>query len=107
MLEQHAAGRGLSTAQLRLHAQLVDMEMNIKDFVGGLSWCYHFMLHNCLSIRAWTTMCEKLPANFQAKVDSFCEFIEKHVTEHNLTPDHNINIINMDEVLLTSDIPMG
>ena len=40
-------------------------------------------------------VCQKLPADFQAKVDSFSEFIEKQVTEHNVSPDH---IINMDEV---------
>ena len=38
---------------------------------------------------------QKLPADLQAKVDSFREFIEKQGTEHNVSPDH---IINMDEV---------
>lgn len=104
VLEQRAAGRGLSTVQLRLHAQVVAKAMNINDFAGGPSWCYRFMQRNRLSIRARTTMCQKQPADFQAKVDSFCEFIQKHVSEHNVTPDH---IINMDEVPLTFDIPMG
>uniref|UniRef100_A0AAR2J5P4 HTH CENPB-type domain-containing protein n=1 Tax=Pygocentrus nattereri TaxID=42514 RepID=A0AAR2J5P4_PYGNA len=90
--------------RLRLHAQVVAKEMNINDFAGGPSWCYRFMQRNRLSIRARTTMSQKLPADFQAKVDSFREFVEKHVTEHNMTPDH---IINMDEVPLTFDIPMG
>jgi len=40
------------------------------------------------------TVC-RLPADFQAEVDSFREFIEKQVTEHNESPDH---MINMDEV---------
>uniref|UniRef100_A0AAR2LC38 HTH CENPB-type domain-containing protein n=1 Tax=Pygocentrus nattereri TaxID=42514 RepID=A0AAR2LC38_PYGNA len=104
VLEQRAAGRGLSTVQLRLHAQVVAKEMNINDFAGGPSWCYRFMQRNRFSIRARTTMSQKLPADVQAKVDSFREFVEKHVTEHNVTLDH---IINMDEVPLTFDIPMG
>ena len=45
------------------------------------------------------TVCQKLPADFQVKVDSVREFIEKQVTEHNELPDH---IINMDEPPLTS-----
>lgn len=106
VLEQRAAGRGLSTVQLRLHAMVVAKEMNIpvNDFAGGPSWCYRFMQRNRLSIRARTTLCQKLPADFQAKVDSFREFVKKQVTEYNVSPDH---IINMDEVPLTFDIPMG
>ena len=45
------------------------------------------MQRNSLSIRARTAVCQKLPADFQAKVDGFCEFIEKQVTEHNVSPD--------------------
>ena len=36
-------------------------------------------------------------SRLQAKVDSFCEFIEKQVNEHDVSPDH---FINMDEVPL-------
>lgn len=38
VLEQRAAGRGLSTVQLCLHAQVIAKEMNINDFAGGPSW---------------------------------------------------------------------
>ena len=105
MLEQYAAGRGLSTVQLRLHAMVVAKEMNtpVNDFAAGPSWCYCFMQRNRLSIRGRTTLCQKLSADFQAKVDSFSEFVEKQVTEHT-SSDH---IINMDKVPLTFDIPMG
>ena len=36
---------------------------------------------NRLSIRARTTVCQKLSADFQAEVDSFREFIEKQVLD--------------------------
>lgn len=63
-----------------------------------------FPLHatNHLSIRARTTVCQKQPADFQAQVDSFREFVEKQVIEHNVTLVH---ITNMDEVPLTFDFP--
>ncbi|KAK7890946.1 hypothetical protein WMY93_022909 [Mugilogobius chulae] len=95
VLEQRAAGRGLSTVQLRLHARVLAKEMDIDEFVGRPSWCYRFMQRKSLSIRARTTMSQKVPADFQAIVDSFREFVEKQVNEHNITPDH---IINMDKV---------
>lgn len=104
VLEQRAAGRGLSTVQLHLHAQVVAKEMDMNDFAGGPSWCYRFMQRNRLSIRARTTMSQKLPADFQAKVERFREFIEKHVSEHNETPDH---IFTWTRFPLTFDIPMG
>lgn len=88
VLEERAAGRGVSTVQLRRHARVVARAMNINDFVGGPSWCYRFMQRNCLSIRARTTMSQKLPADFRAEVDSSREFLEKQVNEHNVTPDH-------------------
>lgn len=64
--EERAAGRGLSTVQLRFQAQEVAKEMNIKDFAGGPSWCYRFMQRNRVSMKAQTTMSQILPADFQA-----------------------------------------
>lgn len=45
----------------------------------------------------------KLPVDVQEKVDTFREFVKKHVAEHSMSPEH---IINMDEVPLTFGIPM-
>ena len=47
-----AAGRGLSTVQLRLHALVLAKEMNRNDFADEPSCCYRFMQRNRLSIRA-------------------------------------------------------
>ncbi|XP_019720741.1 DNA (cytosine-5)-methyltransferase 3B-like isoform X2 [Hippocampus comes] len=72
-LEQRAAGRGLSTTKLRLHALVVAKEMNVSDFAGGPSWCYRFMQRNRLFIRAQKPVGQKQPADFQGKTDSFRE----------------------------------
>ena len=74
VLEQRTVGRGSSTVQLRLHALLLAKEMNINNSAGGPSWCYRFMQRNRLSIRARKTVCQKLPADFQAEFDSFRVF---------------------------------
>lgn len=84
-LEQRSAGITLSTLQLRLHAREVARAMNIDDFRGGSSWCYRFMQRNRLTVRNRTTTSRDLPADFQAKVDLFREFLVKQEDEHNVT----------------------
>ena len=79
-------------------------EMQIDDFIGGPSWCSRFMCRKQLSMRARTTMCQKLPDDFQQKLDSFKAFVQQESTRHSIGWDH---IINMDEVPLTFDIPMS
>lgn len=104
ILEQRAGGRGLSTVQVRLKAVTIAKDMNVVNFTGGPSWCFRFMRRNHLSIRARTTMCQKLPDDFQQKLHSFREFVLKEIQEHDVAA---CNIVNMDEVPLTFDIPMG
>lgn len=103
-LEQRAEGRALSTVQLRLKARTLASGMGAADFVGGPSWCYRFMRRKALSIRARTTMCQKLPDDFGEKVEKFQEFVKKEVEKSNIIDSH---IVNMDEVPLTFDIPMS
>ncbi|EEC07020.1 POGO family transposable element, partial [Ixodes scapularis] len=100
ILEQRAAGRGLSTVQARLKAQTLAKDMNVADFVGAPFWCFHFMRRHQLAIRAHTTVCQKLPDDFKGKMASFQEQIQAHDVRLN-------RIVNMDEVPLTFDIPMG
>lgn len=98
-----AGGRGVSTVQIRLKAKTIAREMNIKDFKGGPSWCFRFMKRKNLSIRARTTLCQQLPPDYQEKVENFHKFVEKKIQENSIGPD---DIINMDEVPLTFDLPL-
>lgn len=104
VLEQRAEGRGLSTVQLRLKACTWAQEMGAVGFAGGTSWCFRFMRRNYLSIRARTTLCQKLPEDFAEKLDNFKAFVKKQVEENEIAEKH---IVNMDEIPLTFDIPMG
>lgn len=97
-------GRGLSTVQIRLKAVEIAGDMNIEGFKGGHSWCYRFMLRNRLSIRQRTTMCQQLPPDFMEKIETFRGYVNAKIDLHSVTPDF---IINMDEVPLTFDIPLG
>lgn len=103
ILEQRAEGRGLSIVQVHLKAKTVATEMNVPGFAGGPSWRFRFMRRNKLAIRAHTTVCVKLTGHFQEECENFQAFVQIEVKDHDVSASH---IINMDEVLLTFDIPM-
>ncbi|XP_057697601.1 zinc finger protein 28-like isoform X2 [Corythoichthys intestinalis] len=72
VLEQRAVGILLSTAQLRLHAAEVASAMNLKDFVGGASWCYRFMQRNSLCFeRAMLKPSSNQPAGLKTEDHNF------------------------------------
>lgn len=100
---QRTDGRGVSTVQIRLKAKTVATEMKIENFRGGPSWCFRFMRRKGLSIRARTTVCQQLPPDYQEKITNFGEFTQRKIEEYSIGPDQ---IINMDEVPLTFDLPL-
>ncbi|KAJ4941028.1 hypothetical protein JOQ06_027315, partial [Pogonophryne albipinna] len=100
---QRADGRGVSTVQIRLKSKTVATEMKSENFRGGPSWCFRFMRRKGLSIRARTTVCQQLPPDYQEKITNFGEFTQRKIEEYSIGPDQ---IINMDEVPLTFDLPL-
>ena len=100
---QRADGRGVSTVQIRLKAKTIATEKKIEDFTGGPSWCLRFMRRKGLSIRARTTVCQQLPPDYEEKVTNFHKFTQTKIAENSIGPDE---IINMDEVPLTFDLPL-
>ncbi|KAL1466476.1 hypothetical protein MTO96_042709 [Rhipicephalus appendiculatus] len=99
VLQEQAEGRGLSTVQLHLKAKT-----NAVGFNGGPSWCFRFMRRNQLVMRARTTVYQKLPDDFQTQLERFSSFVREEVAKNNVSTSH---IVNMDEVPLTFDIPLG
>ena len=100
---QRADGRGVSTVQLRLKARTVASHLALADFKGGQSWCCRFMRRKGLTIRARTTLCQQLPPDFEEKLASFQNYTQEQVAENLIGPQ---DIINMDEVPLTFDLPL-
>ncbi|XP_027891620.1 uncharacterized protein LOC114155757 isoform X2 [Xiphophorus couchianus] len=100
---QRAGGRGVSTVQIRLNAKSIARQMNIDNFNGGPSWCFRFMRRKNLFTRARTTLCQRLPPDYQEKVTNFRQFVETKIVENAIGPD---NIINMGEVPLTFDMSL-
>jgi hypothetical protein len=99
---QRSDGQGVSTVQIRLKAKVLAKSKNIENFGGGLSWCMRFMRRKGLSVRARTTMCQALPTEYQEKMNLFRNFTREKM-EDLIGPN---DVINMDEVPLTFDLPL-
>ncbi|XP_039542041.1 uncharacterized protein LOC120489360 isoform X2 [Pimephales promelas] len=100
---QRAGGRGVSTVQIRLKAKRIATAMKLEDFSGGPSWCLRFMRRKGLSIRVRTSLCQQLPPDYEEKVSNFHKFTDAKIAAHSIGLH---NIINMDEVPLTFDLPL-
>ena len=100
---QRADGRGVSTVQIRLKARAVASAKNVPNFLEGPPWCFRFMRRKGLSIRARTTICQQLPPDFVEKLANFRNFVNERIAEDLIGPQ---DIINMDEVPLTFDLPL-
>ena len=97
------AGWGLSTVVIRARAKEMARDRGITDFIGGPAWYHHFMWRNGLSVRARTTVGQRLPNNWEDLIANFIDFTERNITRLALTSE---KIINMDEVPMTFDAPM-
>ena len=71
-------------------------------FVASAGWCTRFMEQHGLTLRQRTKLSQKLPADLEAKVDSFQRFIIKLRKRHNYELGQ---IGNMDETPMTFDLP--
>ncbi|TWW62659.1 hypothetical protein D4764_04G0013060 [Takifugu flavidus] len=52
-------------------AKAIAEEIDIEHFQGGPSWCFRFMRRRYLSIRARTTVVQRLPADYQERAAIF------------------------------------
>lgn len=90
----------VSTVRIIRQAKILANDLGLVNFVGQPSWCYNFMKRNNLSNRCITSIGQKLPIDWEAKVENFRKFIidNSHDTEL-------YNIGNMDEVPISFDLP--
>ena len=99
-----SASRSVSTVTVRMMATALAQDMNINNFRGGPSWCFRFMRRRNLSIRTRTTVSQLLPKDYQEKLATFRAYCKNKITEKKIHPEQ---IINMDEIPLTFDIPVN
>lgn len=100
---QRADGRGVSTVQITLKAKTIATAMKFEDFRGRPLWCLRFMRRKGLSIRVQTSLCQQLSLDYEENISNFCKFTDAKIAKHSIGPH---DIINMDEVPLTFDLPL-
>ena len=102
--EKRKAGIGISTTVIRLKAKSMAKARNIaeSEFKASVHWCHRFMDRHDLSIRRRTTISQKLPENFEDKLEKFQAFIIAERKKHK----YELSLIgNADQTPLTFDMP--
>lgn len=102
VVSQRENSRAVTIVMIRLKAKELAKQMNVTEFVGGLSWCSRFMRRNRLSVRSRTTVGQKLPNDWEEKVTNFFQFVSRRKDELNIQADR---VFNMDEVPMSFDAP--
>ena len=87
---------------IRFKAKELAKQINVTEFVGGLSWCNRFMRRNKLSVLSRTTVAQKLPRDWEERVTNFRQFVSRRKDELNIQADR---VFNMDEVPMSFDAP--
>lgn len=101
IISQRENSRAVTTVMIRLKAKELAKQMNVAEFISGLSWCSRFMRQNCLSVRSRTTVDQKLPDNWE-EVMNFHQFVSRRKEELAIQADH---VFHMDEVPMSFDAP--
>ena len=99
IIQQRANGRQVSTVMIQFKAKKMANQKKITNFKGSNHWCNRFMRRHRLSVRATTSVGQKLPIDRKEKMASFKLFVdnEKSGIEYQ-------QIGNMDEVLVSFDM---
>jgi hypothetical protein len=86
-------GRRVSTVTITLKAKEIAEKNSIANFKGSQMWCHRIMRRHRLSVRAVTSVGQKLPVDWEEKMASFKLFVENAKSGVELQ-----HIGNMDEV---------
>ena len=102
VVDHRNSGHCVSTPMIMHHSRELARTRGINGFRGSASWCQKFMNRNGLSMRARTTLSQKMPAEYEQKIMEFHRFIIR--ARQNVECELS-QIGNMDEVPLTFDVP--
>ena len=79
--DQRTAGNGISTVSIRLKANVIERDMKINKFQGGLSWCFPFMNKRHPSIGTRTTISQQLPNGYEETLAIFRNYCKNKITK--------------------------
>ena len=81
VIAQRTAKRSVSTISIWLKAKALAGELDIKNFQGTPSWCFHFMKQHNLSIHTRTTVSQQLTDDYQEKVMLFLTYCTNMIND--------------------------
>ena len=93
ILEQRDLHIPVSRQAVQDYAARVCKESN-PEFTASRGWLEKFLRRHSLSLRACTSMAQKLPGDLEQKVDSFTKYVKELRIEDEFDDEF---IINMDE----------
>lgn len=102
IISRRSENRRVSTTGIRLKAKELAKNLNINDFKGSKCWCFLFMKRHDLSVRAVTSIGQKLPRDWEEKMAVFELFVKNAIDGVDFE-----QIGNMDEVSISFDMPSG
>jgi hypothetical protein len=102
IISRRNENRRVSTTGIRLKAKELAKHLKINDFKGSKCWCFLFMKRHNLSVRAVTSIGQKLPKDWEEKMAVFGVFVKNAINGVNFE-----HIGNMDEVSISFDMPSG
>lgn len=100
VLKQRKEGYVVSGTSILSEARIMAVRMKIKDFKGSTFWISSFMKRNRLTVRAVSSVGQKLPDDWEQQMMNFVDFVSKNKEAYSLQ-----HIGNMDEVPVTFDMP--
>lgn len=100
VMNMREKGIRISTVELLRQAKIIAEKDGISDFHGQVSWGFNFMRRNNLAIRTATSIGQKLPIDWMAKVEGFRNYVDRHSL--NVEDEH---VGNMDEISISFDLP--
>jgi len=103
VVDRRQQGIGISVVEIRLQAQqLAKLDLSAASFKASYGWARRFMGRNDLSVRRRTTLSQRLPDNYNAKLLNFQQFVLKLRKEHGY---ELAQLGNADQTPLTFDLP--
>lgn len=97
-----SAGKPVSTRIITLKAKEEAVCRNIENFKASVGWCHRFMVRFGFSLRRRTSICQKLPPQFEEKLVAYQCHIIKLRNEYSFAFNQ---IGNADETPVYFDMP--
>ena len=101
VMNERASFRPVSTLDISVKAKCLADELGIIGFTASSSWVRRFMKRCSLSLRARTSLGQKLPDDYEKKIQDFRDFCIRNQPKNS----QYVHIGNMDELPLSFDIP--